>query len=58
MIFIMIILIVLFLVGNSANAKHFINKDECKMHKWEYDDTGFLICSVCKNRPGYAGRDQ
>lgn len=29
----------------------------CKQHKWIYDDTGFLICDVCKKRPGYEGRD-
>lgn len=28
----------------------------CKLHKWDYDETGFLKCTVCKQRPGYEGR--
>lgn len=57
MIFIIILMVFLFIAGKSANMAQMINKDDCKMHKWEYDDTGFLICSVCKKRPGHLTRD-
>jgi len=56
MIFIVAILVVLFFVGNSANAKQFLNKEECKLHKWEYVNNE-LECSVCKNKPGYTARE-
>lgn len=31
--------------------------DDCPPHRWEYDDTGFLICKDCNGRPGYSGRE-
>lgn len=32
-------------------------KNWCPPHVWIYDETGFLICDVCHNRPGYQGRE-
>lgn len=32
-------------------------KNWCPPHVWVYDETGFLICSTCNNRPGYNPRE-
>lgn len=28
-----------------------IKKNQCKLHKWEYHEQGFLVCSVCRSLP-------
>lgn len=47
-----------FMLAKAANKAQALGdkKSSCPPHLWDYDETGFLICSTCKSRPGYAGR--
>jgi len=48
-----------FMLAKAANKAQAVSSDKkksCPPHKWDYDETGFLICDTCKSRPGYAGR--
>lgn len=59
MIFFMVLGIILYITARAANKAQALGttkKSECPPHKWDYDETGFLICLTCKSRPGYAGR--
>lgn len=61
MLFLIIFFITMMVVGRVINhiATNIQTRSSgpCKLHKWEYDESGFLKCSACKGRPGYEGRD-
>jgi len=58
MFFIIVLITVLFITGKAARQARLNSlTPTCKQHQWVYDETGFLICDRCKNRPGYQGRD-
>lgn len=57
--FLLIIVFVLFVltrISKMAQEGTLNGPSQCKLHDWQYDSTGFLICKKCKNRPGYEGR--
>lgn len=60
-IFIGIIFVTALLIGRSDPASTgYTGKREktwCPPHKWYWDETGFLKCSLCNNRPQYESRD-
>lgn len=56
----LLILVVMFVVSRGVRMEQKLSKfssGPCKLHKWEYNSSGFLQCSVCRNFPGYEGRE-
>ena len=52
-LFILALMAFLFIIANMSNAHApQEKKPDCPPHKWDYDATGFLSCTLCKRRPG------